>query len=386
MTATYDQGIVSAFGIQTEVIDDVSQFLATMFVPEAPLMSYLRRNPVGSVGFSWLNSKPRPRTNKVGTGDITDAATSLPVADASMYMVGDLLYIGTELLEITAAPVLTATPNTVTVRRGASGTTAAAHSANDIITLYGNSRTGGEINQDAVRMIRTSVTQYCQTWQFPVEVSGSAQSSTNIVLPAGIRDLFTDAQVEALRNLKRDMEYTSLYGIGEATSSTNSRPKQKGLKSLISTNLETSPTNASAYTPADFIRDTTQAIRDNGGDPTVAFVSTGFAAGLAKWGMNIQRVQAGETQFGVPIETFRVPFLGPISFMEHQQLGSSTNHTCVMLTDQEVQFRVKRPEFWQPRGNLGDAMQGDYIAEGAIELVNESHHAWVEGITGFAAP
>lgn len=388
MADTYLQGIVGALGIQPEVINDISQFLATMFVPETPLMSLLRRSPVGSVTFTWVNSKPRPRTNTVGTGGIDNqtTTTSLPVADASMYMVGDMLLIESELVEVTADPTLGGSPETVTVRRAAAGTTAAAHTSGTAITNLGNSRSGSEVNQSAVRMVRSPTTQYCQTWQFPVQVGGSAQSSTNIVLPAGIRDLFTDAQVEALRNLKRDQEYSSLYGLGEAPSTTNSRPKQKGLKTLITTNKVTSPTNAGAYTPSDFIRDTTQAIRDNGGDPTVALVSTGFAAGLAKWGMNVQRVQAGETEFGVPIESFLVPFLGPITFYEHQQLGSATNHTCCMLTEQEAQFRAKRNEFWSPRGSRGDAMEGDYIGEGAVELVNEAHHAWVEGITAFAAP
>ena len=30
-------------------------------------------------------------------------------------------------------------------------------------------------------------------------------------------------------------------------------------------------------------------------------------------------------------------------------------------------------------------VEGDWIAEMAIEVVNEFHHAWVEGITAFSA-
>jgi hypothetical protein len=30
-------------------------------------------------------------------------------------------------------------------------------------------------------------------------------------------------------------------------------------------------------------------------------------------------------------------------------------------------------------------VEGEWIAEMAVELQNESHHAWVEGITAFSA-
>ena len=42
-------------------------------------------------------------------------------------------------------------------------------------------------------------------------------------------------------------------------------------------------------------------------------------------------------------------------------------------------MRMKRNEFWNPRGNRGDSFEGDWIAEGAVEIENPSHHAWLEG-------
>ena len=48
-------------------------------------------------------------------------------------------------------------------------------------------------------------------------------------------------------------------------------------------------------------------------------------------------------------------------------------------------MRMKRNEFWNPRGVRGDAYEGDWIAEGAVEVDNPQHHAWVEGITAFSA-
>ena len=59
--------------------------------------------------------------------------------------------------------------------------------------------------------------------------------------------------------------------------------------------------------------------------------------------------------------------------------------TAICLCDPEVRIRLKRPMIDKPRGSRGDAFEGDIIMEGAIELDNEAHHAWVTGVTAFAA-
>ena len=60
-------------------------------------------------------------------------------------------------------------------------------------------------------------------------------------------------------------------------------------------------------------------------------------------------------------------------------------YTAIAVTSSEVYIRNKRNPFWNLRGNRGDMVEGEWIAEMAIEVVNESHHAYVEGITAFSA-
>ncbi len=111
-------------------------------------------------------------------------------------------------------------------------------------------------------------------------------------------------------------------------------------------------------------------------------VSTNFMTGLATWGHAAQRIEAGVNVFGTPIDVFEAPFLGGISLIEAPLLKP---FSAICLTSSEVRLRMKRNEFWSPRGSRGDAFEGDWIAEGAIEVDNESHHAWLEGITAFSA-
>ena len=103
-------------------------------------------------------------------------------------------------------------------------------------------------------------------------------------------------------------------------------------------------------------------------------------SGFATWGQAIQRVPAGETVFGTPINVLEAPFLHGVTIVEAPLLRP---YTAIALTSSEVYIRNKRNPFWQLRGSRGDMVEGDWLAEMAIEVVNESHHAWVEGITAF---
>ncbi len=178
-----------------------------------------------------------------------------------------------------------------------------------------------------------------------------------------------------------DMEVSTYYGRGEDPS-VSGRPKQKGIKTLLSVNNISNPTNAGAYKATDFIRDTLEACRVGGGDPDVLLLSTNFMVGLALWGQSVMRIDAGTNVFGTAIDVFEAPFLGGITIIEAPLLKP---FTAVALTSSEVRMRMKRNEFWNPRGTRGDAFEGDWMAEGAIEIENPAHHAWVEGITAFSA-
>ena len=114
-----------------------------------------------------------------------------------------------------------------------------------------------------------------------------------------------------------DIENCVYYGIAQAlVDNTNpllaTTAKMNGLRSILQTNnisvlTETTPVNASAYGSRDLIRDTLQSARQNGGDPDLLVVSTNFMSGFATWGQAIQRIPAGETVFGTPINVLEAP-------------------------------------------------------------------------------
>jgi hypothetical protein len=395
-----------------EIVNDVTAVTLRIFPNEFPLVTRLPREPVGSQTFTMFNYGPRKRQYYLKTAlagsstdplDIDVTTSSGGAVDVSMFMKGDIIELtydaGTkERLEITQVNATSSSvpadadsgstsslaANKIRVRRGRDGSSviATAAAANNSIVLIGNSRTGGEVDQASQRAARTAVDQYCQTWQFPVQVTGTVASTSQIVLPDGVPNLFAGDKLDKLREMYRDMEYSSYYGGGSAPSSSNQRPTQKGLKTLIVTNKITSPTNASAYTQVDFVRDMFQAPRQAGGEVDVVLMSTNWMAGLAKWGVSLQRLDSGTTILGVKVNAYNIPFLSQTAmFVEAPQLS---NFTAIGLTSSEVRWRNKRNEFWNQRGNRGDMIEGEWIAEGAIELDNEQHHVWLEGVTAFA--
>jgi hypothetical protein len=392
MSASFLQGFLGTQQAGIEARNDVTVAVRNWFANRNPLVTRLPYVPVERVDFLMYSHAYRNRSATIAVAITASTTTGLTLSDATFLMNHDVLELidstsGTaERVQINGDPTGT---NTITVLRGVSGTTATTSVANaSTVNLIGNSRTGAEVNQTGLTTIGVSRTQYCQTFQFPVQIGGSAQTARAQVMPGGIQSPFDFNMTIQLQNMVDDIENTCYYGISQApVDSSSTTAKMNGLRSiLVSNNVSsytaTTPTNASAYGSTDLIRDTLQAARSGGGEPDLLVVSTNFMSGFATWGQAVQRIPAGETVFGTPINVLEAPFLHGVTIVEAPLLRP---YTAIALTSSEVYIRNKRNPYWNLRGNRGDMVEGDWVAELAIEVVNESHHAWVDGITAFSA-
>ncbi len=384
--ADYLQGFLGTAAAGTEARNDVTVAIRNWFANRNPLCTRLPYVPVDRVDFLMYSHKYRARSVQLNAAISVTTTASAAVADATFLMNHDILQLvdsatgSSEYVQINADP---ANASTIAITRGVAGTTPLQTvTSGSTVNLIGNSRLGSEINQTGLTTVGVLRTQYCQTFQFPVEIGGSAQTTRAQVLPGGIQTPFDFNMTMQLQNMVDDIESTLYYGISQAPTDNTVTAKMNGLKAILTTNNVTSPTSASAYSAADFVRDTLQAARTGGGEPDLLILSTNYMSGLSTWGQAVQRIPAGETVFGTPIVTFEAPFLHGCSIVEAPLLKP---FTAIALTSGEVYIRPKRAPFWQVRGPLGDRVQGDWLSEMAIEVVNESHHAWVEGVTAFSA-
>lgn len=393
------QGFLGTQLAGVEARNDVTVAIRNWFANRNPLVTRLPYVPVERVDFVMYTHKYRARSTVLGAAVSAANQTSLTVADATFLMNHDVLEIvdsttgNVERVQVNGDPT---GPNTINVTRGiwsqiggVVGTTElSSAAASSTINLIGNSRNGAEVNQTGLTTLGVPRTQYCQTFQFPVQISGSAQSTRAQVLPGGIQTPFDFNMTVQLQNMVDDIETSCYYGIAQAPNdAVGVTAKMNGLRSILQTNNISSltgatPVNAAAYGATDLVRDTLQAARSGGGEPDLLIVSTNFMSGFATWGQAIQRVPAGETAFGTPINVLEAPFLHGVTIVEAPLLRP---FTAIALTSSEVYIRNKRNPYWQLRGARGDMVEGDWLAEMAIEVVNESHHAWVEGITAFSA-
>jgi hypothetical protein len=385
--ADFLQGFLGTYQSGVEARNDVTVAVRNWFANRNPLVTRLPYVPVERVDFLMYTHKYRARGTTLGVGISSAGTTALTVADATFLMNHDVLQLvdnvtgNTEFVQVSGDPTSASTINVV---RGTAGTAPLASVGNgSTVNLIGNSRNGAEVNQTGLSTIGVSRTQYCQTFQFPVQIGGSAQTARAQVMPGGIQTPFDFNMTVQLQNMVDDIETSCYYGLAQAPSADNTvTAKMNGLRAILVSNNTTSPLNAGAYGSMDLIRDTLQASRNNGGEPDLLVVATNFMSGFATWGQAIQRIPAGETIFGTPINVLEAPFLHGVTIVEAPLLRP---YTAIALTSSEVYIRNKRNPYWNLRGNRGDMVEGDWIAEMAIEVVNESHHAWVEGITAFSA-
>lgn len=400
------QGILTSLQLASETTTVLVPYLREIFINEVPLFARLPHMSVSAPEYNILSYDVRQR--QVTLASTLTAVSALTVAtvtfnDVSQMQQGDVIEIyntgGTafERAEVQADP--NTANNTVSLMRGVEGTTPIANdnSANTTAYIMGNSRTGAEVNQTASRAIRNPFAQYVQTYQFPVQVGGLAEAIESVALPPGISDVFSMEQKVKMTEFVRDVEFTGMYGLGQSAgvSGATQRRKQKGLRTQIANYKSTGSgplgngpnykfLAGGSYTKLNFIADTVQKVLDAGGNPDVMLCSTDFTTGLATWSVAQQYfMNPRQTPYlGIAIREFDTAFTGqPMTIIPSFQLRKGT---VVVLTSSDLMWRYIRPAFFQKRGLRGDAWEGDFIGDYAIEAGHQGWHAWCEGITSFA--
>lgn len=392
MPATQGITLPVTTGVSNEVIYPIDVFARTIAIRECPLVARLPRKPIGADKFTFGAKTTRNRSRTLGAALADNTNTTITLTDVSDLMIGDVIeLVSGERVEVTADPTIsnsTTGAGTVTVRRGIQSTTAASQANSSAATLIGNSRTGGEVDQSAYRQIKSFTTQAVQTFQFPVQISGKMNAMNNLQLAPGESSPEESERIQRLVDMMRDVEYSMLYGRYEY-GATGNRNKMVGIRNFIpSTNVTTSPTSASAYKPSDFVRDFILPITSKQGYPTTLVLSQNFAQAFTVWSHPTQAYTIGTDVYGLPIKAMYVPFLGfDLELIPHPQLPDFTGF-CLSLTDSTgaptVFNRYIRQEQYNKRGNRGDAAEGEYLCDMAIEVADINHHSFVTGITGWS--
>jgi hypothetical protein len=360
------------------------------WVNRNPFFTRLGAVPLGQVEFHMSGTNIRPQTVAL-TAAAAVGDTTLTLADVSYLQNGDTLELlfangATEQIQLIAEP--NGTNSTIAVIRGDAYTIPGAAPAGTVMNLVANARTGAETDQHGYSPVPWKRINWAQSLQNPVEISGLLQDSTDLrtmsFAPGALTPL--DAyRMNSLGNLIDDIERMIVYqrGIGPTASSIN-RAKTKGIRQQLSDagTLLWQPANYAAYGPSDFVRDVIETPAGVGGAPNLYFVSNDFIGGLARWKMDMVRIDMGTTDFDIRIDAFRSTVSPNGIFIYAPRLRRGT---IIALNSKNTYLRYMRMPTWFPRGRRGDTYEGDIIARLGVNVDHPEQQIMVEGIAGFAA-
>lgn len=383
-------GLLFPWEEQDAVSEDLTYVIQNWkYVNRNPLFARLALRFVGQIEFHTMGRNYRPDTATLAA-PVVAGDTVMTIDDSSYILNGDTFELAyadgtSEQIEVVADPNLAT--NQITVKRADAGTVAGAFPIDTEMRLISNTRTGGEKNQRGISPRTWKNTNWVQTVQHPVEVSGVLQDTANYrsrLLQSGAATPLDAHRMEALDNMVDDFERAIVYqrGIGPLDTDTK-RVKTKGVKQQLrdGNSYIFQPENYAAYSPFDLLRDVFEGPADIGGTPDLYLISKDWPAGLARWKMPLVGIDMGTTAFDMRIEAFTTPATTGI-FVVAPRLRKGT---LIALTEEDVMLRFMRLPTWYLRGKQGDTWEGDMIARLGVQVNNPEQARMIEGVTGWAA-
>lgn len=386
ITPREDQGVEFPWEQSDAILIDLTPVAFPYYINMCPLVTRLRQVPARQVEYKSVGHAQRPNAFLL-MASATATGTTLTPNDASIFMNGDVIELPTgEHCEVAADPDTVA--NTITVTRAMEGTTGTAVT---VVTgsepqcyLIGNTRTGGEEFQRGIFPKTWLQSNWIQTSQHPVEISGLFQDTANWLNAEMAPTPLDMGRMRQLKNLMEGYERAFLYGLGAApTAESTKRAKTRGiLKRLSDVGNVVTPNSSdkAAYTPEMLFRDLWSNIN---GYQNLLMLSPDWRGALVTWKVGVSLILQDQTNFNMNIETFEIPSFGAQAVVFNPQMRKGT---ALALREEDLSLRYMRMPSWYPRGKNGDAWKGDLIARMGIQVDNPELQSAVVGVTGFGKP
>jgi Family of unknown function (DUF5309) len=301
-----------------------------------------------------------PRTTSTAT--YTSAATTVVVADADVFVAGDvLLTTNNEYVRVTAVD---SAGTSLTVTRSYASSTAAAITSGTSLVGVGAVLVEGSDPGTIRNVDRTTVTNNTQVFgPYAVGVTGSEQ----VIRKYGLNGT-TEFEHQVANRLKEaaiGIEQAVLYGIKQDGSASVGR-SMNGLISFVTTNVDSTTTTITEAT----LLAQMQAAYDLGGLPDRLVVGSktkrvisAFASGLT---LNSARVDNGR---GTIVDYFDSDF-GRVSVILDR--WCRTQDAFGFNRDQ-VELSTLRPLQFEPLAKTGDSIKGQIVGEKTLKVRRQKH-------------
>ena len=258
--STFVSGARTSFADQNDHILDLKDGM-DFLTPRQDGIAFLKKigmNKFTAKSFKheWTQTALATRRETITLAD--GSGTSLTVANARQYQVGNVLRVENELVRVTAI----ANATTLTITRGYGGTTGAAHAAKPIFSVGGaaaeNSTGPAAVSDTADRLYN-----YVQIFDRAVELS-----KTEIMQATTDGNPLTGQLKRRYIEFMREVAMAVFYGI-RYEDTVNNIHLMGGMKQFVTTNV----TNVSGALTIAAIDAIILAIVEAGGDPTTITLS-----------------------------------------------------------------------------------------------------------------
>jgi hypothetical protein len=245
--------------------------------------------PVDNTIFYWLEEEvPLPRGTLNEALDGSETGIDVVAGDAVKFVVGDLIRIDDEIMQVTAIDTATEVLTVVRGSAATTNTTAATHNTGaEIIglgTLLDEGAIGGANYQG-----RDKYSNYTQIFSGKIQVSRTEQR----IPKYGVPNELNKQSMNRLQHLMQGVEQTALVGVKHQTSD-NKRRSTGGADFFITDNVN----NTDAWLTVPSIEDMLQLSYNNGG--TFEYIMAQPAAFQA-----LNNITGNERVQTVMVEDFR---------------------------------------------------------------------------------
>ena len=314
------------------------------------------KQPVDNTEFFWLEDEfLTPRTTAGEALDAVETDVDVAAGQGERFAAGDAIRIDDEVMTVSSV-----SNDTLTVVRGAAGTTAATHLIGAEVIGIGTLLAEGSIGDEQFTG-RSKYSNYTQIWTSKIQISRTAQR----IPKYGIANELARQTKKVMLAEGVNMEQSLLYGVKYQSGATRSTG---GLAQFITTN-----TNSSAnWMTVENIEDAQQTAYDAGGQFT-AIVSNPANFGALNNLSGAERIQTvviEDERRGRRRATSVITEFGEVLLVRNRYCKAAD---AFGINRENVIHRVFQPMVMQPLAKTDDKDNYMFVAEGGFEVKGEKH-------------
>lgn len=326
--------------------------------------------PVDNTIFYWLEQDmPTPRTTVAEALDDSETGVDVATGTGVSFAIGDAIKVDNEVMFITGIST-----DTLTVTRGAAGTTAASHSDGADCIGLGTVLAEGDIGTQQFRG-RDKYSNYTQIWSSQINMTRTQQRIPKYGVPSELGNLVRQVMLSEGIN----MEQAFLYGVKFQS---DPRRSTGGLSFYLTTNVVGNGASGNWLTVTE-IEKRQQVAYDKGGMFN-AIVSRprNFAALNNAEGTERVRTDWQDQYRGRRRAMSVVTEFGEVELQRNRYVKATD---AFGINREDLAYRVFQPMIVQPLAKTDDRDKMMFVAEGGFEVKGERHMIYWNGLANTAS-